>query len=132
MHKILLTIIVILWANNARADDQVMAFCNGCKERLPECIQQVKLSEDAAPRWKIKNVCDFPIAILWCWQDVPKEWVHGENVCTKTGYISSGIVGASREFEFTGRPYLDNKFKPSAILKIKKVCKNEKVRECEH
>lgn len=100
-------------------------------QQLPACIQTVQ-SNEIYPRWKIKNLCAFPVEILWCWKAVPPSWVNAKNSCAKTGFVSSGAIEQNAIFEFPDRPYLENKFKPSAMLTVHKVCNlsNAKPHEC--
>lgn len=111
---------------SAHADDQAAVVST---QRLPECIQTIQYKE-IYPRWKIKNACEFPVEILWCWKAVPANWVNGANTCLKTGFTSSGLVEVGAEFEFPDRPYLANQFKPSAMLTVKNVCKSSKAGQC--
>lgn len=89
--------------------------------QLPACIQTVQ-PHDIYPRWKIKNLCAFRAEVLWCWKAVPSSWVNADNSCPKTGFVSSGVIEQNAIFEFPDRPYLENKFKPAAMLTVHKVC----------
>jgi len=125
MKKVLFAFSVAL-SINAHAEDQAVVVST---QRLPECIQTIQYKE-IYPRWMVKNACEFPVEILWCWKDGPPNWVNGANTCPKTGFTSSGLIAVNAEYEFPNRPYLANQFKPSAMLTVKKVCKSSQTGQC--
>ena len=112
----------------AIADSDMVVVSTG---QLPACIQTVQYNE-LHPRWKVKNACGFPVEILWCWKAVPSGWVNANNSCSNTGFVSSGVIKQNAIFEFLDRPYLENKFKPTAMLTVHKVCNvsNAKSGQC--
>lgn len=118
-------ILILVASSLANADDQVKVIGT---TNLPECVQGIQ--PEIYPRWKVKNTCGFPIEILWCWKTVPPAWINAQNTCAKTGFLSSSLIEIDSEFEFPQRPYLDNKFKPTAMLTVKKVCKVSRAGDC--
>ena len=124
--KLALIALTLAASSLANADNQVTVLSTA---DLPACVQTVQF-EEIYPRWKVKNACGFPIEILWCWKNVPRGWVNDKNTCAKTGFLSSNLIEPDAEFEFPERPHLANKFKPTAMLTVKKVCKVSKTGEC--
>jgi len=90
--------------------------------QLPACFESVQMRE-LYPRMKIKNACGFAVEVLWCWKAVPSGWINDNNSCKTTGFVSSGVLAPDSTYEFPDRPYLDSKFKPSAMLEVQKVCR---------
>lgn len=99
-------------------------------DRLPDCVESQGLMENY-PRWTIQNNCGVPIEIVWCWKDAPADWKNAANVCGKTGHRSSGAIQPGAHYEFPDRPYLDNKFKPSAMLSVVRVCNASQPQGCD-
>ena len=124
--KLALISLTLAASSIANADNQVTVLSTA---QLPACVQSVQF-EEIHPRWKVKNACGFPVEILWCWKDVPPGWLNDKNTCSKTGFLSSNLIEVDAEFEFRERPYLANKFKPTAMLTVKKVCKVSKAGDC--
>lgn len=124
MKKILLALLAI--SGVAHADEGISIISTGS---LPACIQTIEYKK-LYPRWKVKNFCTYPIEILWCWKSGPSTWTNGNNICSKTGFVTSGLIENNADFEFPDRPYLNNKFKPSAMLTVQKVCKVTKAGQC--
>lgn len=125
MKNILLVLLLI--SSVAHADEGASIVSTGS---LPECLQTIEYQQ-LYPRWKVKNLCTYPVEILWCWKASPAAWKNGNNICPKTGFVSSGLIGNNADFEFPDRPYLSGKFKPSAMLTVQKVCKVTKPGQCE-
>jgi hypothetical protein len=96
---------------------------------LPACVQTVA-AQSIQPGWQIVNHCGAAIEIVWCWKDVPAGWRHADNTCSATGHRSSGAIAPDARFEFPDRPYLDNTFRPSAMLTVFRVCRVAGGRTC--
>jgi hypothetical protein len=95
---------------------------------LPACVRTIGYRE-FYPKWSVRNDCDIPIEIHWCWLTAFRGWAHIENVCEKTGMKPSGVIAPGKLFEFKDRPFL-NTNKASAVLVIEKVCDISKAEQC--
>lgn len=111
-------LVLTIFSTIAFADNGSVVVSTG---QLPACLQTID-SKEIYPRWKVKNVCAFPVEVLWCWKAVPPAWVNANNSCAKTGFVSSGVIERDAIYEFANRPYLESKFKPAAMLTVDKVC----------
>ena len=120
-------LILLVLACNAVAENNATVIST---DQLPGCAETIDY-KTIYPRWRVKNGCGAPIEILWCWNEVPTNWKNSANVCSKTGFQSSGLIAPEAMFEFVDRPFLDNRFMPSAMLSIQRVCKGERSGHCE-
>lgn len=94
------------------------------KAGLPECVGTVAGSGNA-PNWVIQNQCGGTIEIGWCWAKAFSGWINQDNVCAKTGVLSSGPIREGAQFAFPDHPHTDPaaKFQIAAMLSVTRVCR---------
>lgn len=94
------------------------------KDHLPACVKTVSGS-GGAPHWVVKNQCGGTIEISWCWFKALPGWLNRNNVCEKTGVLSSGLIPEGTQFAFSDRPHADSaaKFPVAAMLSVTQVCR---------
>lgn len=94
------------------------------KAGLPACVKSVSGSGNV-PNWVVQNQCGGTIEIGWCWAKGFPGWRNQNNVCAKTGVLSSGLIRDGEQFEFPDRPHTDPaaKFQIAAMLSVTRVCR---------
>ena len=94
------------------------------KEGLPACVKTVSGS-GSAPNWDVQNQCGGTIEIGWCWVKAFPGWINQDNVCAKTGVLSSEPILEGAQFAFPDRPHADPaaKFQSAAMLSVTRVCR---------
>jgi hypothetical protein len=89
--------------------------------KLPACLTTVN-HRQTYPRWLIRNNCGKPVEVLWCWSASFPKWTNESNICSQTGFQSSGLINLGAVYELANRPFLDNEMKPAAMLSVQRAC----------
>lgn len=116
---------LVFLTHSAFADDESLQGGKvASKERLPACVKTVSGSGNAS-HWVVRNQCGGTIEINWCWFKAQPGWLNQNNVCEKTGVLSSGLIPEGTQFTFSNRPHSGSaaKFPVAAMLSVTGVCR---------